>query len=248
MRCVIITVAGVSGRFNLGEKEVCLKCIYHRADKRKTLLYSILKKCISYDKIVLVAGFQAEALQEYVESVRHEFPFVIQIVRNPYFEQYGSGYSLFLGIKECVKSDCMEILFAEGDLFFDKGTFLCIQDEDRSCLTVNRNHIYSNKAVAVYKNAADKFRYIYNTKHGLFVIKEAFSAIFNSGQVWKIKNMNAVNQVMAEMSDQDWMGTNLVFIEKYFEKITAEEIAVIDFKEWMNCNTREDYARCEEYL
>ena len=63
MKIAIVAVAGVSSRFNQNEKDAVLKGIYTTMDDRKTLLYSILRKCEGFDKVVLVGGYQYEKLE-----------------------------------------------------------------------------------------------------------------------------------------------------------------------------------------
>lgn len=54
MKTVIVAVAGMSSRFNQDMAEPVLKGIYTEGDVRKTLLYSILRKCKGFDRVVLV--------------------------------------------------------------------------------------------------------------------------------------------------------------------------------------------------
>ena len=62
MKTVIVAVAGMSIRFNQDMAEPVLKGIYTEGDVRKTLLYSILRKCKGFDRVVLVGGYQYEKL------------------------------------------------------------------------------------------------------------------------------------------------------------------------------------------
>lgn len=249
MRYVIITVAGRSERFNQDVSNPSLKCIFYRKDKRKTLLYAMLKKCTGYDKVIVVGGYQYDALQSYIKEFASEFPFSIETVYNASFAEYGSGYSLYEGIKACLRDEsCSEILFAEGDLAVSAEEFVMIKQSDKSCLTVNCQDIRSDKSVVVYINDKDEIKYQYDTSHGFFHIREPFSRIYNSGQIWKMKDRNAVDAVVKKMPEEEWQGTNLVFIEKYFNVVKKETIEIIPLKYWVNCNTRKDFEDCEENL
>ena len=247
MRYAIITVAGLSERFNKGYDNPMLKCIYYTNDEKLTLLYSILEKCQGMDKIIIVGGFQYDLLREYVKKYSGDFPFEIELVYNEKFSKYGSGYSLYKGIQICYeRKDFSEIIFVEGDLYFDKKTFDEIKTSTYNVITTNDEAICSNKAVALYINAENKIRYIYNTSHGLFKITEPFSEIHNSGQVWKLVDKEKFYRAYESLGETDWQGTNLVFLEKYYNEIETDRIKFLRFSKWINCNSREDYKKIKD--
>lgn len=247
MKYGIITVAGMSERFNKGYDNPILKCIYYEQDEKKTLLYSILKKCKGLDKVIIVGGYQYEKLVEYIDKYKEHFEFGIQLVFNSEYQHYGSGYSLYCGLKVCYEEDdCSEIIFIEGDLYFDEETFEQIKKSNQDVITVNCEPICSNKSVALYINEDNKIKYIYNTHHGLFRISESFSEIYNSGQVWKLKNNNLFRMTFSELDELGWQSTNLIFLEKYFNCIDHGKIVFMFFKKWTNCNTRKDYSELKD--
>ena len=88
-------------------------------------------------------------------------------------------------------------------------------------------------------------RYIYNTEHGLFNITEPFSEIHNSGQIWKISSIDVFKETYEKLDMQEWEGTNLVFLEKYFNQLEFKDIQLLKFKKWINCNTRKDLMLCK---
>lgn len=249
MTYVVITVAGLSSRFNHGEEDDVLKCIHYNDNPKKTLLYGILQKCHGCREAIIVGGYKYQKLKEYTESQRKEFSFGIEVVYNEHYQIYGSGYSLKIGIRECLKKkDCTDIVFIEGDLVFDSQTLENIFCEKKSCLTVNQDVISSDKSVAVYRNRQEEFKFLYDACHGFFQIGEPFSVIYNSGQVWKFADCEAVKQIMGRVADEDWHGTNLKFIETYFNAIPKDCIQIFKFNKWINCNTRADYLLCEKDL
>ncbi len=249
MTYVVITVAGLSDRFNKGEQKPALKCIYHEGDVKKTLLHSILRKCKGCKGVIVVGGYQFSELQKYVDSQRGGFPFEIDVVYNLFYETYGSGYSLKVGLQECCKKkDCTEVIFAEGDLLFDEETMFSIISGRKNYLTINDEPILSKKAVAVYFNGQGEIKYLYNTEHGLFHLQEPFSAIYNSGQVWKFAEWDKAEHIIANMEETDWHGTNLKFIERFFHSVAEENVEMLKFSDWINCNTRADYLKCKKYL
>lgn len=249
MTYVVITVAGMSARFNRNTENPVLKCIYYDKDPRKTLLYSILRKCVGCKGVIIVGGYQFPELEKYVACWEKDFPFDIRVVFNPYFDSYGSGYSLKIGLQECLKQEmCTDILLIEGDLLFDQKALEQMINGKKNYLTINSESIFSEKAVAVYVNGNEEIRYIYNTEHGLFHIKEPFSVIYNSGQVWKFSERGLVEQVIGSMEDSEWQSTNLKFVELYFNKAERSSVEIVKFQKWVNCNTRLDYLNCEKEL
>lgn len=248
MKTVIIAVAGVSGRFNENEKEKVLKAIYSTTDKKKTLLYSILKKCNDFDRIVIVGGYQYEQLKEYVENCRTDFSCPICLTYNPHYEEYGTGYTLKVGIEESLRQPCSEITFVEGDLFFDEESFQKILETKQNAATYSRKTIFSNKAVIAYVNQERKLKYAFSTEHGAVSIKEPFFEIYNSGQIWKFVNIPRVKKLFDELPEEMWKKTNLSFIQTYFSEIEEKERKMIEIKKWENCNLRSDYQKCVDLL
>lgn len=243
MRIAIITIAGISSRFNQGiaDSDKALKCIYSEEGKEETLLYHLMKKCAFADWIILVGGYKYDELCTFYENeLTQEFP-KVRLVKNNCFTELGSGYSLYLGIKAALEYSPDDILFVEGDLDIDEESFYRVIDSRKSVLTYTYEPIYASKSVVLYKNCADQYIYNYNSSHGLLKIDEAFSCILNSGQTWKFIDINALNKAIDDFLMNEKVGTNLYIIQKYIDYTDAESIELIPFKRWINCNTREDY-------
>lgn len=105
MKISIITVAGVSSRFNkdIPDEKKILKCLYYDENPKDTLIYQMLKKLESYDKIIIVGGYKYSNLMEYVDKqISQELQEKIILVENDHFDDLSSGYSLYLGIKEAL--------------------------------------------------------------------------------------------------------------------------------------------------
>lgn len=249
MKIAIVAVAGVSSRFNQNESKPVLKGIYTTTDYKKTLLYSILRKCIGFDKVVLVGGYQYEALEAYIAECREDFPFQIQMVYNPCYQELGTGYTLKVGLDECLKEEvCSEITLVEGDLFFDEASFERIKTSDKSVATYTHEIIRSNKAVLAYVNGQKELKYVFSTNHGSVQIPEPFWEIYNSGQIWKFANVGRVRRLVQELPKEIWKGTNLEFIGTYFEEIAEKDREMLPIKIWENCNTRADYLKYAKEL
>ena len=73
-----------------------------------------------------------------------------------------------------------------------------------------------------------------------------FSKIFNSGQCWKFQNMEKLRLANEEFLKKSVADTNLGIIQRYFDKIPSENVDVIFFEHWLNCNTREDYREAKK--
>ena len=248
MKTVIVAVAGMSSRFNQDMAEPVLKGIYTEGDVRKTLLYSILRKCKGFDRVVLVGGYQYEKLVEYVSACKEDFPFQIQMVYNSNYQEFGTGYTLKLGLEQCLQDNSSEITLIEGDLFFDEASLDDVKRSTRSVATYNNKTIYSNKAVIAYINEAHELKYKFSTNHGSVEITEPFLAIYNSGQIWKFADTGVVRQLVSDSPETMWQGTNLKFIEEYFHQISEEERELLPLKTWENCNTKADYLKYKEQL
>lgn len=247
MRIAIITIAGISSRFNEGidEDKKVLKCLYTEKSKEDTLLYHLLKKCSYADYVILVGGYKFEELTSfYKNELFYEFPNVI-IVENEKYADLGSGYSLYLGIRAAVEFCPDEIIFVEGDLDIDNASFKTIVEADKSVLTYTFEPIYANKAVVLFRDDRDNYRYAFNSNHGFLTIDSAFSCVLNSGQIWKfteIEKLKNANDLFYKDSKSD---TNLRIIQNYLD--SGVDVDIIPLTRWTNCNTREDYKKIVSY-
>lgn len=246
MKYLIITVAGTATRFNRDTQEDTLKCLYYTDDAKFALLPQLLSNCGVYDKYIIVGGYLYEKLEQFVKKELNAYGDKIELVYNEHFQDYGSGYSLYKGI-EAVR-EFGEVTFVEGDLYFARETFKQVYDSEKSVITINREPIYSNKAVALYVNAEGKPRYLYDTNHQTLTVPEPFKAIFNSGQMWKFKSSERLHESVNSLSEKQLQGTNLEIVQAYFGELNAEEYDVVTFNEWYNCNTVADYNQVRKLM
>lgn len=247
MKILIITVAGSSTRFSKSIGKDVIKCIYNEGEFSKSLLYRMIHQPVQFDKYIIVGGYKYSELREKVESEFVELKDKIDLVYNEQFADYGSGYSLFCGLKRAMEYPFDEIVFAEGDLFVDEFTFVKIVESNKSVVTSNMDPILANKAVAFYYNERGEIKYIYDTGHSALKIDEPFVAIYNSGQIWKFANSVIIRKVFSELSSIEWQGTNLVMVEKYFRCLKSDEYENVQFRKWVNCNTIEDF-KCAQNM
>lgn len=247
MKSLIITVAGTATRFNKDTEEDTLKCLYHAGSADNSLLSQIIFKATDVDEIIIVGGYLFEKLTLFVECNLSEFSSKIKLVYNPEFKTFGSGFSLIKGI-EALNPRTDEIVFVEGDLFFNGGDFEKVLKSGKSVFAVNRDLITSNKAVAVYEDVNGHIHYLYDTSHKYLEISEPFIAVYNSGQIWKFTDPERLREVVATLSDKQIRGTNLEIVQGYFGLIAADRREMVVFETWFNCNTVSDYNKVYSIL
>jgi len=241
MKSLIITVAGMSSRFNKDTKEDVLKCLYCEDSPTNSLLSLQVHKAYELvDEIIVVGGFKYEDLEHFIRTEMKDVNRKIKLVYNDHFSDYGSGYSLLKGI-EVVSETTSEITFIEGDLFFDTESVEKIITSKRDVISVNYEPILSNKAVALYFDANNYPHYIYDTSHSCLEIHEPFTAIYNSGQMWKFMNPSKVREICQFLTPEQEQGTNLEIIQKYFGEYKSSQLDIVKISLWYNCNTVADY-------
>ena len=247
MRKFLTTVAGSATRFSESIGKPTVKCIYNREDPAKTLLNHMLTQASDYDLFVVVGGFLINELEDYINTnLPSEFSEKVMLVNNEQYAEYGSGWSLYLGLDAALKiygKDITEVLFAEGDLFVDDESFSSVAGTKNSVITINSEAIKANKAVALYYDLENVPHYIYDTAHGQLKIDEPFTAVYNSGQIWKFTDIGLLSDLVLNGDPERFTGTNLVLINEYFQKLAknGETIDIISMKTWINCNTINDF-------
>ena len=241
MRSLIITVAGTANRFNRDTREKVLKCLYYEDTPDNALLSIQIHKAFALvDEIIVVGGYKYDDLEHFIEKNLTDVKSRIKLVFNDHFSDYGSGFSLLKGIQN-VSQKADEIVFIEGDLFFDTDSVNRLLTSAKDAITVNNEPILSNKAVALYFDAGNYPHYIYDTSHSCLEIKEPFTAIYNSGQMWKFKDAARVKDICLNLTEKQQQGTNLEIIQKYFGVCNGSELDIIRVNLWYNCNTVADY-------
>lgn len=240
MNTVIITVAGTATRFNKDTKINTLKCLYYEGQPTETLLYGILEKSGKNDHFVIVGGYLFTQLEDYISTYCVAFLDRIKTVYNNKFDSYGSGYSLILGIENLSKKTD-EVIFVEGDLFFDTTSYEQLFRSTNDVITVNRDFIEASKAVVIVVDADGHPHYIYDTQHKLLSFDKPFRAIYNSAQMWKFKDITKLKTILRGLNQAQIEGTNLEIISGYFTPLDVQNIDIIAFEQWCNCNTVADY-------
>lgn len=247
MKVLIVTVAGISSRFNRDTSRNVLKCLYYEDFPTHSLLYQIVCKALDFERVILVGGYLYDELVMYAEKYLSNLGPQIELVYNAHYKDYGSGYSLIKGV-ERVPEVANEIIFVEGDLYFDNESFSLVKKSLYDVITVNHEFITSEKAVALYVDEIDKVHYIYDTNHSLLSIPSPIKAIYNSGQIWKFTSLSKLNSVISPLSPKQIQGTNLEIIQAYFDNIPVSDLNFIALNTWFNCNTVADYQKVNSLL
>ena len=102
----------------------------------KVYIYQLFENCGEYDSYIIVGGFLFEQLEQFVKDKLTNFSNKIELVFNPHFKDFGSGYSLFKGI-DAVKEHG-DVTFVEGDLFFSKENFQQVYMCGKNVLSINQ--------------------------------------------------------------------------------------------------------------
>ena len=248
MRSLIITVAGLSSRFNRDLSYPVLKCLYHEGSPDFALLsYQITSFYEDVDEIVVVGGFKFEDLTSFCAKEIKDPVEKVKLVFNDHFADRGSGYSLISGVNS-LSEDAKEVVFAEGDLFFDRASIQKVVHSRRDVLTINREAIRSDKAVALYVGLDNHIHYIYDQAHTALEIREPFTAIYNSAQIWKFTSPEKLRGIIASLPKEAMKGTNLEIIQRYFSSFKSTEIDIVPILKWFNCNTVSDYRNALRFL
>ncbi len=250
MRIALITAAGISSRFNEGveENQKRLKAIYTDGDASHTLLARLTDKCSYADRIIVVGGYKYDELKQYVRTkLPAEIRKKIILIYNEFYRELASGYSLYLGLEEAFRHpDLEEILFAEGDLDMDRDSFEAVINLEGTVLTCSYKPIEASRDVVLYRDDKGSYRYIFNCSHGCLKIDDYFSCIYNSGQIWKFADMEALKEANRIFGSGEKDGANLKIIQEYINRIPQEKITVAGLQRWTNCNTRQDYMRIKK--
>lgn len=247
MKVLIVTVAGISSRFNRDTSRNVLKCLYYEDSPTHSLLYQIVCKVLDFERVIIVGGYLYDELVMYAEKYLSNLGPQIELVYNAHYKDYGSGYSLIKGV-ERVPEVANEIIFVEGDLYFDNESFSLVKKSLYDVITVNHEFITSEKAVALYVDEIDKVHYIYDTNHSLLSIPSPIKAIYNSGKIWKFTSLSKLNSVISLLSPKQIQGTNLEIIQAYFDNIPVSDLNFIALNTWFNCNTVADYQKVNSLL
>lgn len=244
-RSVIITIAGTSSRFSKSTGSDVHKAIYSDDGSNWTTLYHQLDlvKDIS-EEIIIVTGHQHDKIKEYLDNFS-DLP--IKTVYNEHYADYGSGYSLILGI-ETADENAEELIFLEGDLIFDTSSFNKIVEVHKDVITANNVLIDARTAVIFYVNDKKEIKYLYDTTHNILCVHEPFLIMGNSGQVWKFTDIKRLKNNLKNYGIKEYKGTNLIPINDYYKETDFENLEVVTFKEWFNCNTIDDYKNMKEFV
>lgn len=245
-RTGIITIAGTSTRFSKSVGSEIHKAIYSDNDSSWTILghqLNLLKK--NCNEIIIVTGYKHQEIEQYLKNNFTELNY--KLVYNEHYLDYGSCYSLILGI-EATDEQTDELLFLEGDLIFDDFAFEQIVKTSKNVITANNLQINAKTAVIFYINNQNTIKYLYDVNHEFLEIKEPFIQLGNSGQVWKFTDVKRLKNNLKLYGINEYKGTNLLPINDYYKITNLNDVEFITFKDWFNCNTITDFKLMKKYV
>jgi CTP:phosphocholine cytidylyltransferase-like protein len=247
-RALIITSAGCSTRFSRSVGKDVLKVLYYEDSPEECLLAEQLALAgkEDFDLIIIVGGYAFVDLSRFIHDLYRDDP-RIQLVYNDKFSEYGSCYSLACGLNALRDRRLDEIIFMEGDLFFDAASFSSVAAVESDVVTANRTLICADKSVVFYATLDGRLCYVYDTRHASLRIDEAFTTLGNSGQVWKFRDIDLLREIAADLGQGLYNDTNLLIVERYFNARGLNHVAFISFDTWFNCNTIDDYRAIREH-
>ena len=245
-RTAIVTLAGTSSRFSKSVGRECHKSLFREQPEDDSLLdwqLSLLGRS-GFAHIVLVGGYKFDELVGVVNSRYADWP--ITVVRNDHYLDWGSCYSLCLGI-DAAPDDSTSVTFLEGDLLFDGTAFADLLSIEDDAITATKSIVDARTSVAFYVSRSGRLRYVYDTAHSSLKIDEPFIRIGNSGQVWQFADVKRLRECSSRCGEKEWKGTNLLPIVDYYSTVAGDTVRICTFDKWFNCNTISDYRAMKAY-
>ena len=246
-RTAIVTLAGTSSRFSRSVGRECHKSLFREQLQDDSLLdwqLSLLKRS-GFSRIVLVGGYKLDELEAQVKSRYADWP--ITLVSNNHYSDWGSCYSLCLGI-DAVPENSTSVVFLEGDLLFDYVAFSELLSVEDDAITATKSIVDARTSVAFYIAKSGRLQYVYDTAHTSLKIDEPFTRIGNSGQVWQFVDVKRLKDCSSRCGEKEWRGTNLLPIMDYYSTVDGNAIRICAFDKWFNCNTISDYRAMRAYV
>lgn len=244
-RTAIIAAAGQATRFSRSVGNECYKILYQE-DGEPCLLDMQLEylRRLGFDSVYIVGGYHFDELQKFLRGY-DQTNLEVFLIYNEHFADYGTCYSLYLGIN-ALPSSCNEVVFLEGDLFFDFNALSQIMNSTSSVITYSRDLIDATKSVVFYQDAVGTIRYVYDSAHTSFKVPGEIVKIANSGQVWKFSQVSLLRNIINKYSEINFIGTNLQIVEDYFGDYQGS-LDFVAFDCWYNCNIIADYREIVSY-
>ncbi len=244
MKVFITTVAGMSTRFNQGHTDPVLKCLYHTEKTSECILFRLLRQAgnAGFDRLIVVGGYRYQDLQCAAGEYKGHG---VELVYNPRWQDSGSMYSLYYGVQAA--GGASEILFCEGDIITDNESFQRLASARKDSFAIAREPVFADRSVAAYQGLDDRLHYLYDTQHGSLTFPPDIKAVFHSAQAWKIQDAASFIYLNEQLTESERQGTNLVLLERYFQRHPMEELDPVLMGHWINCNTREDFASYERH-
>ena len=90
MRSLIITVAGMSSRFNKDTETDVLKCLYYDDTPNNALISLQVSKAYELvDEIIIVGGYHYDDLERFIHHELKDFSSKTKLVYNEHYSDFG---------------------------------------------------------------------------------------------------------------------------------------------------------------
>ena len=120
-----------------------------------------------------MGGFKFDELKQIIHTQFQEFQDRIILIENEHYKEYGSGYSLYLGLNAIKNFTYDDLVFAEGDLWVDDDSFNHIWKTTKNVVTYTNEIILANNQLL--------FTLIVNITYIIYLIQHTL--------FWKLKNL-----------------------------------------------------------
>jgi CTP:molybdopterin cytidylyltransferase MocA len=240
-QALLITSAGLSTRFSKSVGHDVLKITYHEGEPKRSLLGFQLDMAnqLELAPIILVVGYRSSEVRDFVSTY---YPGrEITIVENTRYRDWGTCYSFVLGVEKARQMGVDDLVYMEGDLVVDRYSMQKLLSTDGNAISSNGELITGASSVAFYVAENGLLHYVYDTRHRALHIPEPFTILGNSGQVWKFSDTGQLYGVTGSLDETELAGTNLIPIERYFQRVGTQDTTWVQFDNWVNCNEVSDY-------
>lgn len=251
MKDVIITLAGASSRFSKSVGKPAHKSIY--CINNKCLLFKMLdqlERSQNVKNVVIVTGYQDNDITLMIDAWKYgNFRSMnIFIVHNQYWKETGSNESMLRGLLHwtMLENKSESVVCIEGDLSVSNlEDLLNAKVPTISRVTSNAQSILdASRDVLCCIFPDGRVEWVYDREHKAFPIREQYTKIFASGQMWEFNtNSKRFIEEMKHLADyiKDLDICNQTNLDIISRLTFDPEIFVL--KDWVNCNTIDDLTK-----
>lgn len=263
---LVIMAAGQGSRMNLGEG--INKCSMILPGINMTSIDRLISQ---FDQKIniLVVGYGSQSIIDNLKESTLES--ITRIIYNPYYDKYGSGYSLSCALDSIsyyIKNDDDPIFFVEGDSVysddvvseFKYDSSRLSSSEEGSVLVRNPSYLSDSSVLVISNNTDHVLSFVYDPSHtidfsayGMISNTDGIN-FYDSMQLWSIgrdarsefiKNIVPTNHLINIGNPNK---TNLYPFIRYNNMSINYFYDDPNKTNWVNLNTREDINKVKEVI